>query len=237
MLALGVSNVLLDIDYILLGMPGIAVSLWAQWRVFSSCTIAARISSSSNLTGAEIADRLSRGGGVITVQIIPAAGQLCNHYDPSRKVLRLSQRVYSGRSLASVGIAAHEAGHVIQQASRYPGLVVRNMIVATANLGSTAFWLVFVAGLVLQMFRLTIWSLELFSTLVVLQLLNLPIELDASRRARDELIAAGLISHEEDAPTRRVMNAWAWTYVAALITSAISPLCGILPFRRRDAVS
>jgi Zn-dependent membrane protease YugP len=228
---------LLDIDYVLLGIPGIALSLWAQWRLSSTYLAAARTPAASGLTGAETALRLIQDSGMSAVRITPAAGQLANHYDPSRKVLRLSHSVYKGRSLAALGIAAHEAGHVIQQASRYPGLIVRNMVVATANLGSTAFWLLFVAGLVLEMFRLTIWSLELFSMLVVLQLLNLPIELDASLRARNGLIAAGLISQEEDAVTRRVMNAWAWSSVAALISSAISPLYGILPFHRRDAVS
>lgn len=127
---------LLDIDYILLGMPGIALSLWAQWRIFSACLAASRLPASSGLTGAEAALPLMQASGVGPVVITPAAGQLSNHYDPSRKVLRLSQSVYAGRSLASLGIAAHEAGHAIQQASRYPGLIVRDAIVPITNLGS-----------------------------------------------------------------------------------------------------
>jgi Zn-dependent membrane protease YugP len=230
-LAVEVTNLLLDIDYILLGMPGIAISLCAQWRIISSYSAAARMPLSSHLRGAEVAQRLVRACGESTVQIMPAAGQLCNHYDPGRKVLRLSHGVYGGQSLAALGIAAHEAGHAIQQASRHPGLMIRDMIVPTASLGSIAFWLLILAGLFLGMFRLIIWGLALFSLLVLVQLLNLPIELDASRVARGKLLAAGLMSEEQDPVISRVMNAAAWTYVAAILTSATKPLHGVLPFR------
>ena len=102
---------LLDIDYILLGMPAIAISLWAQWRICSTRLAASRLPASSGLTGAEAALRLMQASGVGPVEIMPAAGQLSNHYDPSRRVLRLSQSVHAGRSLAALAIAVHEAGH------------------------------------------------------------------------------------------------------------------------------
>jgi len=226
-----VTAMLLDIDYILLGMPGIALSLWAQWRIVSACSAASRLPAASGLTGAEAAQRLMQASGVDPVEITPAASQLSNHYDPSRKVLRLSRRVHAGRSLAALGIAAHEAGHAIQHASRYPGLIVRNAVVPMANLGSIACWLLILAGLFLGMFRLIIWGLALFSLIVVLQLINVPIEFDASRRARQTLLATGLMTQEEDAVVGRVMNAAAWTYVAAVFTSVMSPLCGLFPFR------
>jgi uncharacterized protein len=222
---------LLDIDYILLGMPGIALSLWAQWRIFSAYSAASRMHASSGLTGAEVAQRLMQAGGVGPVEITPAAGQLSDHYDSSRKVLRLSKGVHAGRSLASLGVAAHEAGHAIQHASRYPWLAVRSVIVPVANLGSIAFWLLIFSGLFLGMFRLIVWGLALFSLSVILQLINLPIEFDASRRAREKLLAAGMLAPEEEAVVARVMNAAAWTYVAAILTSVMSPLCGLFPFR------
>src|SRR5271166_3962168 len=222
---------LLDIDYILLGMPGIALSLWAQWRIVSACSAASRLPALSGLTGSEAAQRLMQASGVGPVEITPAAGQLSNHYDPSRKVLRLSRSVYAGRSLAALGIAAHEAGHAIQHASRYPGLILRGAIVPMANLVSIAFWILILAGLLLGMFRLIIWGLALFSLTVVLQLINLPIEFDASRRARQTLLATGLVTQEEGAVVGRVMNAAAWTYVAAILTSVMSSLCGLFPFR------
>jgi Zn-dependent membrane protease YugP len=225
---------LLDIDYILLGMPGIALSLWAQWRIVSACSAASRLPAASGLTGAEAAQHLMQASGVGPVEITPAAGQLSNHYDPSRKVLRLSRSVHDGRSLASLGIAAHEAGHAIQHASRYPGLIVRGAIVPMANLGSIAFWLLILAGLCLGVFRLIIWGLALFSLIVFLQLINLRIEFDASRRARQTLLATGLMTQEEDAVVGRVLNAAAWTYVAAVFTSVISPLCDRGP-KRIDA--
>jgi Zn-dependent membrane protease YugP len=222
---------LLDIDYILLGMPGIALSLWAQWRIFSAYSAASRMHASSGLTGAEVAQRLMQAGGVGPVEITPAAGQLSDHYDSSRKVLRLSKGVHAGRSLASLGVAAHEAGHAIQHSSRYPCLAVRSVIVPVANLGSIAFWLLIFSGLFLGMFRLIVWGLALFSLSVILQLINLPIEFDASRRAREKLLAAGMLAPEEEAVVARVMNAAAWTYVAAILTSVMSPLCGLFPFR------
>jgi len=223
--------VLLDIDYILLGMPGIALSLWAQWHIVAACSAARRLPAASGLTGAEAAGRLMQASGVGPVEIRLAAGQLSNHYDPGRHVLRLSRSVYSGRSLAALGYAAHEAGHAIQHASRYPGLIVRDAIVPMADLGSIAFWLLILAGLLLGMFRLILWGLALFSLSVLLQLINLPIELDASRRARRTLLATGLITQQENAVVNRVLNAAAWTYVAEVLTSVLSPFRGRLPFR------
>ena len=112
---------------------------------------------------------------------------MSDHYDPRHKVLRLSHGVYAGRSLAAVGVAAHEAGHAIQDASRYPGLVVRNLIVPLASIGSTIFWLLIMAGLMLGMMRLVLLGIILFSLTVVFQLINLPVEFNASRRGRQIL--------------------------------------------------
>ncbi len=217
---------LLDVDYILLGMPGIALSLWAQWRIVSAGSAASRLPAASGLTGAEAAQRLMQASGAGLVEITPAAGQLANHYDPSRKVLRLARSVHAGRSLAALGIAAHEAGHAIQHASRYPGLIVRGAIVPLANPGSIAFWLLILAGLLLGIFRLIVWGLALFSLTVILQLINVPIELDASRKARRNLLATGLMTQEEDAVVGRVLNAASWTHVAGVFTSVMSPLHG-----------
>ena len=132
-----------------------------------------------------------QAGGVGPVAIEPVAGQLTDHYDPRHKVLRLSEGVYAGRSVAALGIAAHEAGHAIQDASHYPGLIVRNAIVPVAGLGSTVFWILILAGMFLGMFRLIIAGIILFSATVVFQLINLPVEFDASRRARQMLLSTG----------------------------------------------
>jgi hypothetical protein len=135
--------------------------------------------------------------------------------------LRLSRDVYEGRSLAAMGVAAHEAGHAIQDATGYPGLVARNSIVPVASLGSQVFWLLILAGMLLGMFRLIVLGIILFSLIVLFQVLNLPVEFDASRRARQILLSAGLVSIEEEPVVARVLNAAAWTYVAAALTGVL----------------
>jgi uncharacterized protein len=153
--------------------------------------------------------------------------------------LRLSHEVYAGRSLAAVGVAAHEAGHAIQDASHYPGLVVRNLIVPVASLGSNIFWVLIIAGLMLGMMRLILLGIILFSITVVFQLINLPVEFNASRRGRQILESTGLITANEDQVVAKVLNAAAWTYVAATLTSVMTLLYylvqfGLLGGRRRE---
>jgi Zn-dependent membrane protease YugP len=210
---------LLDIDYLLLGMPGLVATVWAQARLHSAFKAASRIEASSGLTGAEAADDVMDAGGASGVSIELADGQLADHYDAGHKVLRLSRKVHDGRSLAALGIAVHEAGHAIQQASRYPGLIVRNAIVPLAGVVSTVFWIVLLAGLFLGMFRLILAALYLLELAVVIQLINLPVEFDASRRARQILLLSGAIDSQEKPQVGRVLNAAAWTYVAGTLTS------------------
>src|SRR5262249_50211821 len=130
---------LLDIDYILLGLPGLALSLWAQVRISSAFGAAFRNQGSSGLSGAETAERILLAGGASGVEVEPAGGQAGDHFDMLHKVLGVSGWAYSDRSLGAVGIAAHEAGHAIQEASRYHGLMVRNVIVPVAGVVSTTF--------------------------------------------------------------------------------------------------
>ncbi len=227
------------LDYLLFLLPGIALSMWAQARIMWAYAEGSRIPAGSGLTGAETAQIVMRAGGVTGVGIEPVAGELSDHYDPRNKVLRLSPDVYAGRSLAAMGVAAHEAGHAIQDASGYPGLVARNVIVPLATLGSQVFWLLIAAGLMLGMFRLIILAITLFSMVVVFQLLNLPVEFDASRRGREILLSAGLVSVEEERVVGRVLNAAAWTYVAAALTGMLTLLYylarfGVLGERKID---
>ena len=136
-------------------------------------------------------------------------------------MLRLSEGVYAGRSLSALGIAAHEAGHAIQDATGYPGLVVRNLIVPLAGIGSNVFWILIVLGALLHLTGLILLGIVLFSVTVAFQLVNLPVEFDASRRAREALLTTGLVSVEEDRTVGKVLNAAAWTYVAATLTSVL----------------
>ena len=228
-----------DPVYLLYILPGLGLSLWAQWRVKSAYAEGSQVAAASGVTGAQAAAEVMRAAGVHGVTIEPIGGSLTDHYDPRAKVLRLSEGVYAGRSLAALGVAAHEAGHAVQDASGYPGLVVRNAIVPIAGIGSSVFWLLIVAGALLNMFQLVVAGIALFSVNVVFQLVNLPVEYDASRRARQALLAVGLVRPDEEGTVRRVLGAAALTYVAATVTSILTLLYylnrfGLLGGRRDD---
>jgi Zn-dependent membrane protease YugP len=213
-----------DIYYLLFLAPGILLALWAQYRVKSAYHEASRIPAQSGLAGAQAADAVLHRAGVSGVEIEPVQGFMTDHYVPGQKVLRLSPEVYGGRSLAALGIAAHEAGHAIQDARRYPLLVVRNFLVPAAGIGSSISWILILAGLVMGWLNLILIGIVAFSAVVVFQLVNLPVEFDASRRARATLLEGGLITREEDATVKRVLSAAALTYVAATLTSILTLL-------------
>jgi Zn-dependent membrane protease YugP len=223
--------------YLLLMLPGMAVAGWAQTRIASAYREGSRYRVSSGVTGAKAAAVIMRSSGVDNVPIEPVAGQLTDHYDPSKKILRLSADNYQDSSLAAVGVAAHEAGHAIQDASHYPLLVVRNLIVPLAGIGSNISFTALLAGLIFQSMTLVWVGILLFSTVVVFQLVNLPVEFDASRRAREQLKLTGLITPEEDQVVGKVLGAAAMTYVAATLTSILQLLFFVIRargFRRRQ---
>jgi Zn-dependent membrane protease YugP len=219
-------------DYIPYLLPGLVLSIWAQARILRARAAGSQVPAGSGLTGAETAQLVMRAGGATGIGIEPAAGELSDHYDLGNKVLRLSRAVHAGRSLAAIGVAAHEAGHAIQDASGYPGLVARNFIVPLAGLGSQVCWLVLAAGILLGMERLIMLAIILFSLLVLLQVLSLPVELDASRRARQVLRSAGLVSVEEEPVVARLVDAAALTHVAAALTGVLSLFSFLPPLRR-----
>ena len=223
--------------YLLLMLPGMAVAGWAQNRIASAYSEGSRYRVSSGVTGAKAADVIMHSSGVDNVPIEPVPGQLTDHYDPSKKILRLSADNYRDSSLAAVGVAAHEAGHAIQDASHYPLLVVRNLIVPLAAIGSNVSFTALLAGVIFQSMTLVWVGILLFSTVVVFQLVNLPVEFDASRRAREQLKLTGLITPEEDQVVGRVLGAAAMTYVAATLTSILQLLFFVIRargFRRRQ---
>jgi Zn-dependent membrane protease YugP len=212
------------LDYFLYALPGLVVTMWARSRIWQAYAEGSRIPVSTGLSGAEAALAVMRAGGVGQVAIEPVQGELSDHYDPGHKVLRLSPKVYSGRSLSAVGIAAHEAGHAIQDSTRYPGLVVRNLIVPLASIGSTVCWLPVIAGLLIGLPKLVYLGIILFSLTVVFQIVNLPVEFNASRRARAMLRSTGVINEGEDRVVGKVLNAAAWTYVAGALTGILTLL-------------
>lgn len=230
--------------YLLFLLPGILLAAWAQWRVQSAFRWASGQRPLSGYDGATAAQAVMNGAGVQGVGIEPTDGFLSDHYDPGAKVLRLSPEVYGGQSLAALGVAAHEAGHAIQDARRYPLLVMRTALVPLASFGSQASWLILMAGFVLaalESFTLARWliyaGIAAFSLTVLFQLVNLPVEFDASRRARIALQETGLVTPEEDRAVAKVLNAAALTYVAGTLTAILTLLyylfrAGLLGGRR-----
>jgi Zn-dependent membrane protease YugP len=228
-----------DPMYLVFVAPAILLALWAQFRVKSAYAEASRIPSESGLSGAEAADAVLRRAGVGGVEIEPVEGFLSDHYVPGKHVLRLSPQVYAGRSLAAVGVAAHEAGHAIQDARRYPLLVARSALVPAASFGSSAAWIILLIGFALHQMLWIKIGIFAFAAVVLFQLVNLPVEFDASRRARLALVDGGLVSPEEGAVVKRVLDAAALTYVAATLSAVMTLLyflfrAGLLGGRSSD---
>jgi Zn-dependent membrane protease YugP len=213
-----------DPMYLVFLVPGILLAMWAQYKVHSAYSEASQVPAASGLTGAQAADHLLRASGVDNVRIEPVEGFLSDHYVPGEHVLRLSPDVYAGRSLAALGIAAHEAGHALQDAQRYPLMSIRNLLVPAASIGSNAAWIIIMVGFFMQAMSLILLGIVAFSATVVFQLVNLPVEFDASKRARMHLQETGLVSAEEDQTVGKVLNAAAMTYVAATLTSVLTLL-------------
>jgi uncharacterized protein len=207
------------IFYVFLPVTGLI--LLTQLWVKGAYAKYSKIGNREGVTGAEAAQIILRSAGIDDVRIEPVQGWLSDHYSPKEKVLRLSPENYSGSSIAAVGIAAHEAGHAIQHARGYAPLVLRNAAVPLASIGSNMGWIVIVIGAALSVggnVSPIAWiGLGLLATVVIFQLVNLPVEFDASRRALQVLPATGILSPEETAGARHVLSAAAMTYVAATI--------------------
>jgi Zn-dependent membrane protease YugP len=189
------------------------------------------------LTGAEAALALLRRKGISDVRVEPVRGYLSDHYDPRHKALRLSPAVYHGRSLAALGVAAHEAGHAIQHATSYAPLGFRSMVVKPAMLGSNLGMLVAFFGIALGATGLIWVGILLFSAFVIFTLVTLPVEINASQRAIAVLQESGIISAQEARPTKAVLDAAALTYVAAAIGAVLQLVYLLLRagvFGRRD---
>ena len=219
-----------DPMYFLFIAPALILGLWAQAKVKSTFAAADRIA--APLSGAAAARHILDSAGLQDVAIEQIPGKLSDHYDPRHKVLRLSPDVYQKRSLAAVGIAAHEAGHALQDAKNYAPLVIRNAAVPAAGFGSGAGMTLAIIGLIFHFQPLLLAGILLFSCVVFFQVVNLPVELNASNRAKDQLAVLGIVGQDQMVYVRRVLNAAAWTYVAATL-QAIMVLLYLL-MRSRD---
>ena len=217
-----------DPRYFIFIAPALLLAFWAQMRV--KATYAAAQQMPAPMSGAAAARHILDSAGLNHVVIEQVPGHLSDHYDPRDKVLRLSGEVYGSRSLAAVGIAAHEAGHAIQDARNYAPLVVRNIAVPAASFGSKASMILLILGMIMQSLGLIYLGIGLFGCFVVFQIVNLPVEFNASTRAKAELVSLGIVNDEQLVYVNRVLNAAALTYVAATLQSILTLLYYISRF-------
>ena len=203
----------------LLVAPGVLLGLYAQARIKANVTKYAQVPTPRGVTGAEVARRLLDAQGLQDVHVEPTEGVLSDHYDPRAKVLRLSQQIYYTPSVAAAGIAAHETGHALQDAEDYFPMEARTYIVPVVQLASQVAPWAFVAGLMLNMNSLTWVGVILFGSSLFFALLTLPVEFDASARAKKLLVDHGIIGEDQIEGVDKVLDAAAWTYVAAAVSA------------------
>lgn len=223
----------MDWTYFLL-IIGMLLSLAASAKLKSTFAVYRKVRSASGLSGAEAAQRILHSAGITDVRVVPVQGSLTDHYDPRSKQVCLSQDIFGQRSLAAVGVAAHECGHAIQHAVGYGPLEFRSAIVPVANLGSTLSWPLFLAGLIFSIRPLLTVGILLFSLAVLFQLVTLPVEINASSRALKALGDNGILGPDETKGARKVLSAAALTYVAALAASVLQLLRLVILAGGRD---
>jgi hypothetical protein len=211
-----------NFNYWLFMLPAILLMMAAQWYVNSAYRKWGRVANRSRLSGAEAAQRLIRAGGLYDVNVEGVQGNLTDHYDPRQKVLRLSRGVYESRSVASVAIAAHELGHAMQDQEGYFPLRLRAALVPAVNVGSMLGWVFIILGLVMQWTGLAWAGVIVFSAGALFALATLPVELNASARAKALLVQTGIVvGDDEQRGVNNVLNAAALTYIAALVTAIL----------------
>lgn len=216
---------------------GIGLTLWSQWRVKASFQRWSKVAARTGLTGREVARRILDDHGLSNVQVQPVAGQLSDHYDPTARVVRLSETVYDRASIAAISVAAHECGHAVQHQEDYGALVLRHRLVPLLNITSGISPWLLMAGILFQMSGLFLLGIIFFSIVVLFHFVTLPVEFNASSRAENILVGQGYISEDERAGVKKVLGAAAFTYVAGALVALLELLRFIAIFlmqRDRD---
>ena len=231
----------IDWTYIILVLPFVLLSMWASANVNSTFKKYAQQYSSRRITGAEAAQRVLHTHGVRNVRIERVSGNLTDHFDPTTNVIRLSDGVYDNTSTAAIGVACHEAGHAVQYAQNYGPIKLRAAIIPVTNLGSKLAMPLILIGLLLSAFGsistgLVYLGIACFSLSLIFQLMTLPVEFNASRRAMETIESAGLLTAEEQKGAKKTLTAAAMTYVAATAVALMQLLRLVMLFggRRRD---
>lgn len=222
--------------YFLFAIPPLLLGLWAQFKVQSAFRQYSKLRTANGITGAQMARMILDRNGLYSVAVERVGGMLTDHYDPSSKVLRLSDSVYGTPSVAAVGVAAHEAGHALQDKMHYGPLRLRSAIVPAVSIGSWLGPIIFLVGFFMSGITgntIAIIGLALFAMTAIFALVTLPVEFDASRRAKQELVAMGL-SPQELKGVSQVLDAAALTYVAAAVQAVMTMLYYISLLTRQD---
>ena len=216
--------------YVLLLIPVLLLSLWAQFQVSGSFRRYSQTANRRRITGAQAAEAVLRAHGVYGVPIRPCRGKLTDHYDPRDNTIYLSEEVYASPTIAAVGVAAHEAGHAVQYAENYAPIRVRSAIIPLTQIGSSLSFILLFAGLFLYSQSLFFVGIVLFSFTTIFQLVTLPVEFNASSRAIATIGGEGLLDEDELPGAKKVLRAAALTYVAALLMSLLQLLRFVLIF-------
>ncbi len=225
--------------YLLFMLPGLILAGLASMFTTTTFNKYSNIASSSGMSGAEAARRLLESAGIYNVTIEHVDGMLTDHYDPTSHTLRLSENVYASNSLAAIGVACHEAGHAIQHATNYGPLAMRSALVPAANIGSNASYFILLLGFLFQSQMMMLVGIALFSMAVLFTLVTLPVEYNASSRAKQLMVSAGIVSRAEASSAGAVLNAAFMTYVASAVSALLTLLyylirSGLLGGRRDD---
>jgi hypothetical protein len=210
--------------YLLFVLPGVELSLWASARVKSAFKKYSKVRTARGFTGAEAAQALLRGAGITDVRIVRSKGVLSDHYNPMSKTLALSESVYGSDSIAAVGVATHEAGHAIQHARHYAPIWARSALVPTANIGSSIGYFAMMIGMFMASTNMVLVGAVLFSAVLLFQVVTLPVEFDATSRAKRLIVEQGIVTAQERKGVDAVLNAAALTYVAAAVSTLLTLL-------------
>jgi len=216
-----------DPAYLVFALPGLILALLASFYTKSTFARYSQVMSSSGMTGAEAAKRMLQTAGIYDVKIESVNGFLSDHYDPSTKTLRLSGDVFSGKSLSSIGVACHEAGHAVQHAKAYAFLSLRTALVPATNICSTLSYFIIMLGFFMSK-NLILAGALLFSVAVLFSIITLPVEWNASSRAKEMMFSAGIVRQDEAAMAGAVLNAAFLTYVAAAVSALLMLLYYLL---------
>jgi len=216
-------------------LPGLLLGLWAQWRLHSAFGKYSQVPVESGLTGAQAARRILDSAGLNDVPVEEVEGQLTDHYDPTKRALFLSSDNFHGNSVAAVGVAAHESGHALQHQAAYAMLNLRMALVPITQFASTIYAGILFLGWIMGMMKIMLpIIIVVFAIITLFQLITLPVEYDASARAKEQLFRLGLVRESERAGVAKVLDAAALTYVAALVSSVLTLLYYITAARNRN---